>query len=66
MVVVKDINIVILSVDNLMGDIYPPSILWYGPSPLNSTPSSPVSPLISDTLTGVKRGVNPLNEIKSI
>jgi len=36
------------------------------PPPYYDGPPLPVSPLISDTLTGVKRGVNPLNEIKSI
>lgn len=41
--------------------IYPPTVVWHTLPPTKSGDSSPVSPLLSDILSGPKRGVNPPN-----
>ena len=39
--------------------------VWHTPSPLKSGGPLPRIPPLYDTLTGVKKGVNPLNLVKS-
>ncbi len=38
---------------------------WHTPSPLKCGGSLPRIPPLTDTMSGVKRGVNPLNLVKS-